>query len=135
MSAVAVDRDFEGATDLPQAGIGQTAESFDEDADRDALDRVEVDGRAPRDRIVAGFEDDLAGERPDGRRAWRDEYAPKSRDRRVTRQDDDRAPADLGELAPPQLAPSGQDAHEAAAAWRNEVRSPHSSGSSSGCSS
>jgi len=30
MSALAVDCDFEGAADVPQAGIGQTAESFDE---------------------------------------------------------------------------------------------------------
>lgn len=71
-SALAVDRNLEGAADLPQAGIGETAEPFDEHPDRDALDQVEVDGRTTRDRVVAGFEDDLAGERADGCRAWRD---------------------------------------------------------------
>jgi hypothetical protein len=33
-----VDRDFEGAADVPLPGIGEAAESFDEDAHRDALE-------------------------------------------------------------------------------------------------
>ena len=43
-SALTVGRDRESAADLTQAGVGETAESFDEDADRDALNGVEVDG-------------------------------------------------------------------------------------------
>ena len=46
-SALTVDRDRESAADLAQASVGETAESLDEDADRDALNRVEVDGRTP----------------------------------------------------------------------------------------
>jgi hypothetical protein len=39
-SALTVDRDRESATDVAQASLGETAEAFDEDADRDALNRV-----------------------------------------------------------------------------------------------
>jgi hypothetical protein len=134
-SALTVDRDREGAADLSQAPVGQTAESFDQDAGCDTLDRVEVDGRTARDRIVAGFEDDLAGQRPDGCRARRDEHSPEPRDGRVARQDNDGTPANISQLAPPHLTPSGEGVHDAPAARRNDARSPHSSGSSSGCSS
>jgi len=83
-SALTVDRDSESATDVAQAGVGETAESFDEDTDRDALDRVQVDGRTPGDRIIVRLEDDLARECPDCRRARRDEHTPKPWDRRIT---------------------------------------------------
>jgi hypothetical protein len=121
--------------DLAHAGIGQAAKPFDDHTGRHALDRVEVDSRVPGDRVVAGFEDDLALERPDGCRAWRDEDPPKPRDHRVTRENDDGPPADLRQLATPHLAPGWEGVHDAAAAWRNDARSPQSSGSSSGCSS
>ena len=50
---------------------------------------------------------------------------------------DNGPPADIGQLAPPHLSPRGKraPAHDAAAAFRNDARSPHASGSSSGCSS
>ena len=134
-SASAVDGDLESTADLAHAGIGQPSESRDEHGDPDALDGVEVDCCSARDRVVAGLEDDFAGKRSNRCRARCDKCSSKSRDRRVARQDDDGAPADLGKLAPPQLSPRRQRAHEAAAACRNEARSPHSSGSSSGSSS
>ena len=81
-----------------------------------------------------GFKDDLAGDAPDGRRTRCDECAPKPRDHCVTRQDDDRAPTDLGHLAPPDLTARGS-AVTTARRPRNDARSPHSSASSSGCSS
>lgn len=58
-----------------------------------------------------------------------------SRDHRVAREDDDWSATDLGHLAPPHLATCWNGAHDDAAARRNDARSPHSSGSSSGCSS
>ena len=82
-SALTVDRDRESAADLAHAGVAETAESFDEDAERDALNRVEVDGRTPEDRIIVGGQDNLAGECPDCRRARRDEHSPKPWDRRI----------------------------------------------------
>lgn len=39
-----VDRDCEGGTDLAHAGLGHSPQAFDEDRDRDAFDRVEIDG-------------------------------------------------------------------------------------------
>jgi hypothetical protein len=68
-SGSAVDRDFESTTDLPHPGIGQPAESRNEYAGRDALDRVEVHRRAMRNWIVTRFQDDLAGKPSDRRRA------------------------------------------------------------------
>jgi len=38
---------------------------LDEDADGHALDRVEVHGAAPRNRVLVRVEDDLAGETAD----------------------------------------------------------------------
>ena len=63
--------------------------------------------------------------------------ASQARNRRITREHDDRSPADVGQLAPPHLSPCGKRAraHDAAAASRNDARSPQASGSSSGCSS
>lgn len=46
-----------------------------------------------------------------------------------------RTASDLRELAPPELASPGCCRHVAAAPARNDARSPHSSGSSAGCSS
>jgi hypothetical protein len=46
-AALTVDRDRESAADLAHAGVGETAESIDEDADRDALNRVQTYGRTP----------------------------------------------------------------------------------------
>jgi len=134
-SVGAVDRDLEGRTDVPHTGFGQPAQPAHEDCDRDALDRVQVDRRTPRDGIVNGFEDNLAGEPSDRCCAGSDERASEPWDRAVTGQHDDGASTDLHQLAPPHLPPGRKCDHEAAAARRNDARSPHSSGSSAGCSS
>ena len=73
--------------------------------------------------------------RADGRRARRDEGAPMSRDDDVPGQDHHRTPTDVLHLAPPQLTARRDARHDAATARRQEARSPHSSGSSNGCSS
>ena len=75
------------------------------------------------------------GQVPDGGRAGGDQCATVAWDDGVARQDDDGSTADLGHLAPPHLPARGQVGHEAATARRNEARSPHWSGSSSGCAS
>jgi len=134
-SASAVDSDLKGRADFAHPGVGKPAKSADQDYDRDAFDRVQVNRRTARDRVEIRLEDNLAGESPDGRRAWRDEGTSKSRDRGITRQDNNRAAADLGQLAPPHLTASRQRTHDAPAARRHDAKSPHSSGSSTGCSS
>jgi len=101
-----IDGDLEGGADVAHAGVAQAAEAFDEDRDRDALDRVQVHGAAARHRIVAGLEDDLAWEVADRGGARGDQGAPQPRDRRVSGQDDDWAAGDVGELAPPDLSPA-----------------------------
>lgn len=134
-SSRTVDSDFKGFADLAHTGVCQPAQTFDEYRDRDTLKRVQVDCRPPRDRIVAEFEDDLAGKASNRRRARCDECPTQPWDRRVAREHDDRAPTDLNQFAPPHLPTDRKRAHEAAAACRNDARSPHSSGSSAGCSS
>src|SRR5680860_324323 len=134
-SARTVDRDCESGTDLTHARLGHASQSAHEDGDRDALDRVEVHRGAKRHRVVTGFEHDLAREPSYGRRTWSHECAAMPWNDCVARQDDYRSTTDLGHLAPPHLPSSGDGGHDAATARRNEARSPHSSGSSSGCSS
>lgn len=134
-SARAIDRDGQGVAHLAHTSVAQPAEPVDQDGKRDAFDRVEVDRRTARYGVVSGLKHHFADEPTNVRRARRDQCAPVPRDRRITREHDDRTAADLGHLAPPNLAPRGQCGHVAAAARRNEARSPHSSGSSSGCSS
>ena len=134
-SARAVDGDCEGGTDLAHANLGHPAQPLDEDGDRDAFDRVEIHRRAKRDRVVTWFEHHLAGKPPDGRRAGSHECAAMPWDDHVAGQDNYRSATDLGHLTPPDFPPSREGSHDAAAALRNDARSPHSSGSSSGCSS
>ncbi len=131
----AVDGNLESGKELTHSPVAQASEAFDEKADRDAFDRVEVDGRPPRDRVFAGFKHHFAGQTPDGRRARRDERPSQPRDSGVTRQHDHRAPPDPWGLAPPDLAPGRERAHEPAAASPKEAKSPHSSASSRGCAS
>lgn len=132
MSVGAVDRDCKGRADVPHPGFGQPANAVNENCDRDALDRVQVDRRTLRDWIGTGFEDDLAGKPANSCRARRNKRASKTRDRCIPRQHDDGAPTDLSYFAPPDF-PAGRGCdHEAATARRNDARSPHSSGSSEG---
>lgn len=134
-SAGAVDGDCEGGTDLAHANLGQPSQPLDEDGDRDAFDRVEVHRRAKRHRVVTRFEHHLARKPADGRRAGSHEGAAMPWDDHVAGQDNDRSATDPGHLAPPDLPPGRVESHDAPAARRNVARSPHSSGSSSGCSS
>lgn len=131
----AVDRDFKGCADGAHLGVGKPAKPADQYCDRDTFDGVEVHRRTAGDRVGTGFKHNLAGKSPDSRGARCDECTSKPRDRRVTRQHNDWAPADLGHLTPPHLPACRKRTHEAPAARRHEARSPHSSGSSTGCSS
>lgn len=135
MSTGAVHGNRKGGADVAHAVIGQPAKPGDEDRDRDTLDGVQVDRGTPRNRIFARVEDNLTGQSSDRGGAWRDEHAPKPWDCRVTGEDDDWSAPNFSYLAPPHLTSHGKRAHEAAAARRNDARSPHSSGSSAGCSS
>jgi hypothetical protein len=78
---------------------------------------------------ISRMQNDFAGEPSDRCGARRDEGTSKSRDRRVTREDYNRATANLNQLAPPDLTTRRQRAHDAPAARRHDARSPHSSGS------
>ena len=114
--SAAVDSDREGGADLAHALVAQATESIDQDTEGHALDRVEVDRAQPRDGIPAGFEQDFARQATDGRGARGDDCPSETGDGHVTAQHHDRTTADLGQLAPPQLAPTGVVAHDAAAA-------------------
>lgn len=130
-----VDSHRKGGADLAHPGVAQTPQPADEDCKRDAFDRVEVHCRTTRHGVVTGFEHDFADEPPKRCRAGRYECAAVSRDHCVARQHDDWSTTDFGHLALPDLPSQGDGAHDDAAARRNDARSPHSSGSSSGCSS
>jgi hypothetical protein len=134
-SVGAVDSDCKCGADLAHSSVAQSPRTADEGGNRDALDRVEVHRAMTRHRVVTRFEHDLADEAADRRCAWRHECAAMPRNHRVPRKDDDWSANDLGHLAPPDLPARWEVAHDAAAARRNDARSPHSSGSSSGCSS
>ena len=88
-SALTVDGDLEGGTDLAHPAVAQPPDAVDEHGDRDALDRVEVDGAETGHRIVGRIEHDLARQPADRGRARRDECATQpgiaaSRDRTTT---------------------------------------------------
>lgn len=134
-SACTVDGDGERGAGLAQTQIGNASQPLDEDGGGHRLDRVEIDGASARDRLEPRFEDNFTGQTSDSGGARGDKCTTKAGYRRVTRQDENRSATDLGHLAPPELTPLGERTQEAAAAARNEARSPHSSGSWSGCSS
>jgi hypothetical protein len=121
------DGDFEGGADRTHPIIAEPAEAFDKRSERDALDRIEVDDRCPRNRILAWFEQHLAGDPADRGRTRSDQCAPQPRNRGISREHDDGPTSDLGKLAPPHLASGRDRGHDAPAAPRNEAKSPHSS--------
>lgn len=133
--AAAIDRYLERGTDLAHAPIGQAAEPLDQDSYSHALDGVQVDGATPGYRVLVGLQHDLAGQTTDRGRTRSDQCPSQAWDRGVARKNYHGTPADVGQLAPPHLTPQREVAHEAAAASRNDARSPHSSVSSRGCSS
>lgn len=130
-----VHGDRQRSTDIPHSLVAQAAESINEHSDGHTLDRVEVDGAPPRDWITARLEQYLTRQASDGRGARGDKGSPEAWNGSVAAQHQYRPTADLRQLAPPQFAPVRLILHNAAAAERNDARSPHSSGSSSGCSS
>lgn len=130
-----VNGDREGGADFSHSRFGQSSQPFNESCDRDAFDRVEIDCRAKGHGVISGLEENFAREVSDGGRAGGDEGPTEAWDDGVTRQDNDRSTVDLRHLAPPDLPARWELCHEAPTARRNEARSPHSSGSSSGCSS
>ena len=127
----AVNRNLKRGADLAHAFHAEDPYPFDEHGDRNALDRIQIDRASSRNRIVAGFEDDLTRQTSNRRCARSNQGPSQSRDCDVTRQHHDRSASNFGKLAPPDLPSPG--GHVAAAAERNDARSPHSSGSSRGC--
>ena len=134
-SVGAVDGNSQSGTHLTHPRVAEPAQPVDQYGERHALHRVEVDRRATRNRVVTRLEDDFALEPTNGCGAWCDQRSSMSREHGVTREHNDRPTADLDQLAPPDLPSAGKAAQDAAAARRKDARSPHSSGSSSGCSS
>lgn len=134
-SIVAVDGDGECRADLPHSSIGESTEPLHQRRDGDALHRIEAHDTAPRDRVLSGFEAYFADQAADRRGAGSDERSAVSRDHRVAGKNHHGATADVCYFAPPDFTASRLRRHERAAASRNDARSPHASGSSSGCSS
>ncbi|BBY59917.1 hypothetical protein MSAR_30530 [Mycolicibacterium sarraceniae] len=133
VSSRAVDRNLQSRTDGAHPGVGEAAKPIDQHRDRDTFDRVQIHRGTTRDRVGTGFKNNLAGQPPNGCGAGRDDRASKPGDRRIARENNDWTPTDLSHLTPPQLSVCRKSAHESAAARRHDARSPHSSGSSTGC--
>ena len=131
----AVDSDSQRRTDLAHPVVAQATETLRQGSNRDALDRIEIDGRAAWDRILTRLEHHLARNPPDIGGARCDQCASKPRDCDVACYNNDRAARNLREFTPPDLSSHRKVVHDDAAASRNEARSPHSSDSSIGCSS
>lgn len=68
---LAVDGTGQRATDLLHARRAESTRSFGEHRERHIVDRVEIDGREPSNRIVAGFQYDFAVEISNGGRPRR----------------------------------------------------------------
>lgn len=133
--SAAIDGHFKSSAYLTHPLVGQAAEPLDQETHRHALDGVQVDGAAARYWVVVRLEHHFAGQPSDRGRTRPDQRPSQPRDRGVARQNRYGATPDVGQLAPPHLAPPWELAHDAAAASRNDARSPHASVSSSGCSS
>ncbi len=132
--SAAVDSYGERLANLVHPKVAEATYPVDQNSYRNAFDRVEVHGSSTSHRIITGFQDDFAGEPAKRRCAWSNQHAPQSGNCRVSGEYDHGPTAYICRFTPPQLA-AQRKPHVAAAATRNEARSPHSSGSSSGCSS
>jgi hypothetical protein len=95
-SAVAVNSYIERCTDFTHTVVAEPSETLHQDGNRDTLDRVEVDRRPLRHWIVSRLDDNLAGETANCGGTRRDERAFQARNRRITREHDDRSPTDVG---------------------------------------
>jgi len=133
--AAAIDGDGQCRAHPAHALVAEAAEAVHQGGHGDTLDRVEVHNGSSWDRVLVYFEHDLAGQSANRGRAWGHQGPSQSRDGRVPREDDDGAPPDLRQFAPPHLTTCRERGHDRDAASRNEARSPHSSGSSTGWSS
>jgi len=134
-SVGAVDGNGEGVADLTHPSVAQPADSVDKHCQRNALYRVQVDRRTTRYGVVSGLKHHFTDESPNCRRARSNQCAAMPRDYCIAGEHDDRSTPYLWHLAPPHVTAGGKSHQDAAAACRNDARSPHSSGSSSGCSS
>ncbi len=130
----AVGSDAECRADLAHPRAAQRSKALNEHADRDRLHGVKIDRAPAPDRVIAGFENDLARQAPNRGRAWRHQRPAQTRDRGIAGEHDYWPSTNLGRFTPPQLASSRDVRHVTAAALRNESRSPHSSASSIGWS-
>jgi len=81
--SAAINRDFERFAQIAHLGVAEPAEPFNEDTDRDALNRVEVRCTLTWHRIVARLKHDFAAEATNRRGARRDQGTAVPRDRRV----------------------------------------------------
>ncbi len=135
ISTGAIHCDLEGSAHFAHPCLAEPPEAFDDYGDRDALNGVEIDRASSWDWIVLWLQYDLAEQIADRRRARSNEGSAKPWNGSITRQDDNWSTTDVWKLAPPHFPSGWKGRHDAAAESRNEARSPHSSGSSSGCCS
>lgn len=75
--------DGESSADLAHAAVGDPAQPDCQRSDRDTLDRVEIQGGSPGDRVFAWLKHNLAGNTANGRCARTDQgLTAPGRDRR-----------------------------------------------------
>jgi len=103
-----VDRNLECLTDLQHPHTAQCADPLGQYRSRHRLDRVKVHRAAAPDRVLAGFQHDLARQTSDRGCAWRDERTSEPRNCDITRQHDDWSPTKSRRLTPPQLTSERQ---------------------------
>jgi hypothetical protein len=93
--AVAIHGDIECYADFAHPIVAKPSETPHEDSDGNALDRVEVDRRPPRNWIVSRLHNNLAGETADRGCTRRNERAPQPWNGRITGKHHDGPPADI----------------------------------------
>jgi hypothetical protein len=134
---MALHCNVERGADFTHAIVAEPSETLDQDSERHALDRVQVDRGSARNWIATLLQYDLARQAADRGRTGCDQRAFQPWNGCVTREHHDWPSADIRQLAPPHLSARRQRAHaqDAEAASRNDARSPHASASSGGCAS
>ena len=81
--SIAVDCDGKRLADLVYSFDTEDSYALDQNADRNTLDRVEIHGAPPANRVLAGLKYDLAREASDRGCARSDEGTTQPRNRRV----------------------------------------------------
>ena len=94
-----VNGNSESLTDLAHSSVAKTTDVIRKHTYRNPFNRIQIDRCSATDRVVAGLEDHFASQAADCGRARGNHSSSKSRNRHVTRKDNDGSPAGFWSFA------------------------------------